>query len=158
MILHGKPLFVGTGFQAHHITGMIIDHGQRMAVHPIDQRHVAFEVHLPQQIWSFLLEAMPRIWRRALRRFDPAVPAQDLMHRGGYWYRQSLTLQAMRDLARAPGWMRIAHRQHSFFNRCLAASRNDMRSPRAIDQFAIAGLPARQPLVADIGADTEPPA
>ena len=47
MVLHSKPLFIGAGLQAQCITGMIVDHGQRVAVRPVAQRHMALEVHLP---------------------------------------------------------------------------------------------------------------
>src|SRR5450755_2145847 len=54
--------------------------------------------------------------------------------------------------------MFVTYRQHPCFDLSFTASRTDMRSARAIGQIAIAGLPACQPLVADVGADAEPPA
>jgi hypothetical protein len=156
MILHGQPLFVGTGFQTQGIPRMIVDHGQRVAVGPVDQRHVAFEVHLPQLIWRLFLETMPWIRRRALRRFDSSVPAQDLVHRGRHRHRQSVPLQTVRDLAGAPRRMFVAYRQHLRFGASLAALGCGMRPSRAISQFPIAGFPACQPLVADVGTDREP--
>ena len=89
---------------------------------------------------------------------DPAVPAQDLMHRGRHRHLQSFPLQTTRDLARAPGRMFVAHRQHARFGRGFAASGRDMRPSRPIRQFSIACLPACQPLVANVGTDREPPA
>jgi hypothetical protein len=71
---------------------MIVDDGQRMTARPVGKRHVALEVHLPQQIGSLLLEAMAGVWRRILGWPDPAVPAQDLMHRGWHRHGQSIPL------------------------------------------------------------------
>src|SRR5260370_37433882 len=137
---------------------MIVDYAQRLAVRAVGRRNVAFEVPLPQQIWRLLLEAMSRIWRRTLCRFDPAVPAQDLMHGGCHRHRESVSLQAVRNLARAPGRMPVTYRQHLRFGRSFAAVRRHMWSSGAVGEFVIAGLPASQPLVAHVGADTEPAA
>src|SRR6185312_11516876 len=102
MILYGKALLVGAGLQAQDVTRMIVDHGQRMTVGAVGERHVTLEIHLPQQIGSFLLEAMSRVGGCLVRRLDPSVPAQDLMHRGSRRNRQSVPLQVMRDLAGPP--------------------------------------------------------
>ena len=54
---------------------MIVDHRQRVTSRSVGEWHVALEVHLPQLIGSFLLEAMAWIGRRILARLDPLVPA-----------------------------------------------------------------------------------
>src|SRR3977135_3792295 len=101
---------------------------------------------------------MSRIRRRILRWFDPAVPAQDLMHRGRHWHRHPVPLQTVCNLAGGPSRMFGTDHQHTRFGRSFTAFGSDVRSARAVGEFSIAGLPAPQPLVADIGTDAEPAA
>src|SRR5258708_17834106 len=96
--------------------------------------------------------------RRARRRDDPAAAAQDLVHGGERWRRHAVALQTARYLARAPCWMRVAYGEHLRLDRRFTAPRASMRSPRPVGKFRIASLLPRQPFVADVRTDPEPPA
>ena len=79
-VLHGAALLVGAGRKAQIVARMVVDHGQRMASAAARKRHVALEVHLPEQVGRGLLKA--QVGRSpARRRNDPAMPAQDFVHR-----------------------------------------------------------------------------
>lgn len=158
MLLHRGTLLVGTSLQAQHIARVIVDHGQRMASRPVGERQVALEVHLPQLIGSVLLEAMSWIGRCILARLDPVIPTQDPMH--GRRHRHSLpsALQAMGNLAGAPGRMLVADSHDLRLHRNFAALGHGMRPARTIDQLSIASSPAREPFVTDIRTDAEPSA
>src|ERR1700754_2095426 len=150
MILHRRTLLVSASLQAQDVTRVIVNHRQRMTARAIAERHAALEVHLPQQIGSLLLEAMPWIWRRILGGPDPAVPAQDLMHGGRCRHGQASPLQTMRNLARTPSRMLVTNGQHLPFDRGLAPPGHDMRAARTIRQFPIAIFPACQPLITNL--------
>src|ERR1041385_8783179 len=98
-----------------------------MTVCAVSKRHATLEVHLPQQIRSFLLEAVSRLGWCILRGPDPAVPTQDLMDRGRRRNRQPVSLQTVCNLAGAPSRMLIANAQHPCFGLSLAASGHRMR-------------------------------
>jgi hypothetical protein len=52
--------------------------------------------------------------------------------------------------------MLVTNSQNLCLDRSIGAVRHGMRPAGTIGQLSIAGLPARQPLVADIRADPEP--
>jgi len=153
---HRGLLFIGTGGKADGIARVVVHHRQRMASLPIGERHPAFEVHLPQKIWSFLLEP-PEWTRRAERRDHPAMAAQDLMHGRTRW-RAALPFETTHNLACSPGRVSIAHRKYALFRHRVTAAGHRMWTTRAIGQLSIAALPSPKPLVADVRADPEPPA
>ena len=46
--------------QAQRIARVIVQDSQRVATRPAQQRHMAFEVHLPQVVGMGMLKALPR--------------------------------------------------------------------------------------------------
>jgi hypothetical protein len=100
--------------------------------------HVALEVHLPEQVRRFLLEAPIRLPGRAGRWDDAPMPTQDQMHRRDGGNIVPVARKAARDLARPPNRVGIAHRQHQGLGRRLAATRTPMRPARAIRQRGVA--------------------
>src|ERR1700740_3636842 len=50
MLLNRLTPLVGTGLQAQGITGMVVDHGERVAHLSITQSKASLEVHLPDVI------------------------------------------------------------------------------------------------------------
>jgi hypothetical protein len=127
-----------------------------MAPAATQKRHVAFEVHLPEQIRRGLLKALLR--RRSARcGNDPTVPAKDLVHCRMRWTGVALPFEAVRDLAGSPCRMRIAQRQNAGLDRRCGPGRARMRPPRTIRQLFIADR-ATKPLVAGVSMNPEPPA
>lgn len=135
---------------------MIIEHGQRMAPAAAHQRHMAFEVHLPEQIGCRLLKALLR-HRSATWRNDPIVSAQDLVHCRMRRTGLPLPFEAMRNLASSPRRVSVPHRQNVSFDRRGGPQRARMRPPRAIRKLFIAH-PTTKPLVAGISMNPEPAA
>ena len=73
---------------------MIVQHGQRMdSAVPLRERHVAFEVHLPQLIGHPAFKASPGV-RHPLGRLETTVAAQNLGHRAGLRRHLAAVLQA----------------------------------------------------------------
>jgi len=129
-----------------------------MTSRSVDEWHVALEVHLPQLIGGFLLEAMAWIGRRILARLDPLVPTQDPMHGGRYRHRLPIAIQAMGNLACSPSRVLVAQSYDLRLHGSSAALGHPLRTTGLIGQFPIAGLPSPKPLVAHIGTDAEPSA
>ena len=114
-------------------------------------------LHLPELVRRLLLETLGR--RRATdRRHDPLMALQDSMNRRRRRRMLPPVFQNARDLACAPRRMRIAHRKHLCLHRRARLQRAHMRAARAISQLPITCLPPRQPFIAHIGTDPEPPA
>ena len=100
--------------------------------------------------------AVRRAAGAARRWHDPPVPRENGMHRRSCRRDQPVALETARDLARAPGRMRVTHRQNPRLDRFRAAPRARQRPPRAVVEIAVAIAPALQPLVARVGMDPEP--
>ena len=110
--LDGRATLIGTRFQPKRVARVIVQDGQRMdATVPLRQRHMAFEVHLPQLIGQRSFKASPSM-RHPLGGLEPTVPTQNLGHRAGPRRHLAALLQARRDLAATPGRMRIAECEH----------------------------------------------
>ena len=80
LLLHRLALLISTGTDAQRITRMVVDHRQGVARCAIGERHLALEVHLPEQVGRLLLESL--IWplMSMLRLPDETVTAQVMMH------------------------------------------------------------------------------
>ena len=161
MILHGTRFArLAQAFRHKRITGMIIDHGQRMAVNaPLVSGMWPLKSICHKQIGRLLLEAMPGWLARSSLGLTTAVPAQDLdaPWRAPDGFKPS-RFKAMRDLAGAPSRM-LDHAPPAPALRsqlrcawgCHAADATDRPIP---DRRP----PAPQPFVADLSTDAEPPA
>ena len=135
---------------------MVVDHSQRVATATIAKRHMALEVHLPEQVRCRHLKAQAG-GRSTGRRNDPAMPAQHLMHRRRDRTGQPIALQTAGNLARSPGRMGVAHRKNALLDRRCGPRRAQMRTTGTIRE-AFIGRPAAEPLVAGIRMNPEPPA
>src|SRR5947209_6952782 len=135
---------------------MIVDNGQRMTQATPGKRHVTLEVHLPHQVCRLLLEPRVRLSRRASGRFDPAVAAYDCVNGGDRRRRVSVAFKAAEDFTRPPRRVGITHRQNRSLDRTLGPQWARMGATGTIRKLPI-GSPAAEPLVANLGADPEPP-
>ena len=79
MRLHRMTLFVDARLQAQVKTGMIVEHGQRMAARRTDGE-MALEVHLPQRVGLDMLEALPRPMLVRLGCVDAPMAPEDCLH------------------------------------------------------------------------------
>jgi hypothetical protein len=151
MALNGAALLVGAGVQARREAGMIIDDGRGMTAFPTGEPDPALEVHLPQKIVGFLLEALIG-QARALWRQDGAMPAKNLVHGRDSRRPHATTLEAMGELAGALCLMGVADRDDGGFTRFRRSGLARMRAPRAVGEFRrIAAPPPSQPFVAGAG-------
>ncbi len=87
------------------------------------QGHVALEVHLPQVVGRWMLEAGEARLAAAQATQLQAVAMQDLGHGGRRRSRKTPPLQNRGDLATAPRRMLAADRQHRRLDRRRRASR-----------------------------------
>src|SRR5215212_7916118 len=155
-VLYGVAPLIGAGRKTKIVARMVVHHGQGMAPTAARKRHVTLEVHLPKLVGLGPLKAQMSC-STAQRGNNPAMPAQDLVHRRMRRTDHPFALQAMRDLARAPGRMGIAPRQNALLNRCFGPGWTRMRAPQTIPQFFFRS-PSGKPLVPSIGMNPEPPA
>ena len=100
-----RPL-VAAGRKAEREARVIVEHGERMAPSAFTDLHAALEVHLPQKIGGWLLEALRGRCPRGC--FDQAMAREDRMHRRDGGRSEAFLRQKMCDLARAPAGMRLA--------------------------------------------------
>jgi hypothetical protein len=135
---------------------MVVDDGQRVADRAVDELHPTLEVHLPELVRCRLFKPAHRA-RAANRRDDPFMAAQDRMDRRGRRRFDPLAPQHPGDLAGAPGRMGVPNRQHPRLDRPFAAPGTDRGPVRSVGQSLIARLPSRQPSIARVRADPEPP-
>src|SRR5262245_35044042 len=155
MPAYRRALFVVTGSQTQRESRVIVQHRQWVTGHAVLQRTVSLEVHLPELVGRFLLEANVRLSRRARRLRHATVPAQDLVHRRYRRHGLPVALQAMCNLARSPGRVGIAQSHDPLLDRSCGAIRTVMRPPRLIRQRRIARIVPLNPLVSDLDPDTE---
>src|SRR5581483_1055146 len=148
MSAHGGALLIVTSSQAQREPRVIVQHRQRVTGYAVLERTVSLEVHLPELIGSFLLEANVWLSGRARRLAHPIVSAQDLVHRRYRRHGLPVALQAMRELARSPGRVGIAQRHNLVFDRGCGAIRTVVRTPGPVRQCRIAGIGSLHPLVA----------
>ena len=158
MALYRAVLFVSAGRKARCKARMIVHDGQGMAMHAIGEPHPAFEIHLPEQVRSLLLEALMRPCGRARRANDKAMPLQNRVHGRSRRWTRPIACKTAHDLARAPGWMGRTHAQHLSLNRHITAPGACMWPARTICEVGIARGKTVKPLVASIRMNPEPPA
>src|SRR5512139_1582618 len=77
------------------------------------------------------------------------------MHRRYCRHRLPVALEAMRNLARSPGWMRVTQGHDLLFHPPGSALRTMMRPPRSVRQRCIAGIVPLYPFVTGLGTDAE---
>ena len=135
---------------------MVVDHSQRMAGRAVAERHVAFEVHLPEQVGRLHFEPLIGLARLAGGRIDPPMTAQNRMNRRDRGRGMPLPRKAACDLADAPGRMSIAHSQRQSLD--CGSSWASARSTGAILEVRVARYMPSQPFVANVRTDPKPPA
>jgi len=99
--LYRAALLVAAGFQAEVVARMVVKDSQRMAAAAVTQRDPALEVHLPQQVWRWPLEALLRR-SSTRRRNNAAIPAQHLVQRRNRRRCTPFALQTTGNLAPPP--------------------------------------------------------
>src|ERR1700674_289130 len=156
-----RPILLrAAGLHAQSVTGMVVDHGQRMAA-PAPGGKIALEIHLPELVGLRALKTLIRTGMLGPPLLQLAVPAQNLGDRARR--RNNLlavALQHLGDLAPAPRVVaRLPNAHNLGFHRIGCAQRAAMRPTRAIDKPA---PPFRRialkPLVAFGATDAEPSA
>ena len=75
--MHGGSLFVRAGFEAERITGVVVEHGERMTASAALEGEVTLKVHLPELIGLGASEALMRPVRIGSLRLDTAMTTQD---------------------------------------------------------------------------------
>jgi hypothetical protein len=128
---------------------MVVEDGEWMQpATPLTERHVAFEVHLPELVRYRMLKTLPSMMTFSGRQ--PAVTAQDSGHRAGTrHFGMPLCPQPRSQLPSTPGGVLITQRQHQRFHLRRGLVRRDVRPSGTIDETGCALLhSAIQPLVA----------
>ena len=140
---------IGTGGEAEGIARVVVKDGQGMAA-PGTAGPARFEVHLPQGVGVWVLEALEGArLAGALGRVQPPMAPQDRGEGGDRRQRLNpLAGQQHPQLARAPGGMLCAQGQDGPLDPRGCARRTAVRAPRAVRQArgALGGIPL-QPLV-----------
>ena len=150
---HGRGALVGTGGQAEGVARVVVEDGEGMAA-PGAAGPAGFEVHLPQSVGVRVLKALEGARLAGpLRRIQGVVPPQDRGDGGGRGQRlDALAGQQHPQLARAPGGVLGAQRQH----RLLQGRRRPRGTPVRAPRSQSAGTaPAGWPPAAAPGPQTQ---
>src|SRR5258705_9790401 len=136
---------------------MVVEHGERMQPAGA-QGDMALEVHLPQIVGGFVLEADEGLCPAALQSELDPVAAQDAGHRRGRRCAETLASEHTRDLAPTPGRMRRTHPKGCRFDLRGAAPWAQMGLPRTLQKprIALRSIASDQ-LVRQRPADSEAP-
>jgi hypothetical protein len=151
-ILHGRPTLVGAGLEQHGEARVVVEHGQRMTAALVEQREVAFKVHLPQSIGGDVLEALPSALTGCDGCIEQAGTAQDASDGTGCQSWTTLVNQQPRQFAPAPGIARLLPQLDDALGHLIIRTpRAMLRPPRAVGQTtrSLKGM-ARQPFVTSL--------
>jgi hypothetical protein len=130
--LNALARFIRASLQAESKPRVIIQDRQRMAAVPI-HGEVAFEVHLPQPIGSFVLEPLPGAMRTRLRRIDQTAAPQNCVYGAGRRNAANAQRQQpMPDLASSPGGMLLTQLDDRPFHLIAQSTRTSKRTTREI--------------------------
>src|SRR5882762_3804509 len=155
LLFYGPGLLVAARLKAQRVTRMIIEHGQRMTTLAVAQSKVAFEIHLPQLIWPFMLKPLVAAGHAVRLPSHPPVSLQDRMRGTPGQRRLFIPLQAPFDLPRTPAIL-VSNRQHLLLYRWIGPAWRMPRPPRSISQSrGSAFLVSLQPFVSSLSTDPE---
>ncbi len=73
LILHGRRFLIQARLQTDHVSRMIIQDRQWIAASLIRCWEPTLEIHLPQLVWSLMLESLPRLVFLRLGRINGSV-------------------------------------------------------------------------------------
>ena len=136
-----------TGLQGEIETGMIIQHGQRMAKAFAGWK-VPLEIHLPEIIGCGMLKALPRGCRRRSLEGNQLMSVQDVCHRARGKQGEPQILQASAQFAATPAGMFLPQIDNCLLEHLARQSWAGLRSSRTIRQTRPTfGFIASQPFV-----------
>jgi len=121
----------------------------------VAQSKVAFEIHLPQLIWSFMLKPLVAAGHAVRQLSHAPISLQDRMRGTPGQRRLFIPLQAPFDLPRTPAIL-VSNRQHLLLHRWIGPAWRMPRSPRSISQSRGAALlVSLQPFVSSLSTDSK---